>query len=1382
MALLFGSTYHVEDYFNKSSNPGWHSWPLSHSGASRGPADIARAVEAAKRAQVNFVRVSPQFDAMADSTVPGREAAFWLDLANWTGSNSETGIAWQKTADGVTLDLDAWVNAFAGAGLQIMWAVGYGALWLPYAANGPNGEAKALETDPSPISGLNNQQMMAKYYAAYAGELAKRYGSAVSWWELWNEWTFYSSGSFKGFYDWSIDAYREMFANAAYEIKQYQPGAIVGWNCEQTDKIAGSSNWGGTPADQFFRANSGSPSYTDFNYQLGLHPGIYVRPVDVCDIVIPHVYPDRAGSGQVPENYLNATQQIVNRITIANNSIRARWNPPGVNGGVSSGNVNTASAYTSGIAGSSTRGNKFFVLGEFGWHAVPAGHTTYTSRQVSENKQAALTARVILESMTSTIGTSPDATLPLLRGAMQYDMVNDGPTPNAGATLPSPNDAQFDERNYGLFLHSTNYDGSNNLNGDDTYKIKPSGQMWSNLKRMLDRSEYKAPTRTVSILSGTTGRILLDFPANSANIKLWVVWCYDTTNKYGAVAALTSNQTINVGTRNVQSLNLYGTVQTNLTKDGSNNVVVTANEEPLFIIDQGVVLTAPNAPASLAGTVITPTRVDLTWGNVANEDGYVVQRQTVGATVGFVDISGNLAADTVAYSDTAAPANASLQYRVRAFNPNGISAYSNVLSISTAPPLPAAPGNLQATAISPTSVQLNWTDNATSETAYDVERGVGAAPSSWTVLTTALAPDSVDYLDTTASVSTTYTYRVRARNTGGTSAYAQSNATTTLPPAPTAPSGVTASQPSGSSPTTRITWTNGTGQTSLEVQRRVGAGSYAAVSGPLSAATVTFDDTSAVAGTTYDYRVRAINSGGDAFSGSVTFTPTVVGAPAAPTNVVANAVSPTSVGLTWTDNATNETAYDVERGVGSSPSSWTVLTTALAANSVAYTDNGATAGTTYTYRVRSRNGAGTSAYGTSTSVTTPVSPPSAPTATTAVAQSPTSIQVTWTAPAGATTYQLERLPPGGSYTLLSSGAIGTLSFLDTTASPQQTYSYRVRGVNAGGNGAYGPVATATTPAAAPATPTNLRLAGAVSPNAVPLAWDDIATNETGYKIARRPVGGTFADLPISLGANTVSYTDASVTQNTTYDYQVRATGSSGDSAGSNILTVAVPLAPPAAPTNLIASTVSFNSVTLAWTDNAGNESSYLIERQAPGETGFTQIQQVGAGATTYIDPTVAASSIYSYRVRASNGAGNSAYSNAVTITTTSAPSGGATRGVTTVRDGSSIIATLLYPPDARWQLPRARVYSLARIPTRLLYATMTLRYGFVPQTLMSQLLALPTDREIDFYLPVMTNSTNTVRWSWVRGVFQLPTDDIAQFTPDQWDSCTFTLTSAREVG
>ena len=76
-----------------------------------------------------------------------------------------------------------------------------------------------------------------------------------------------------------------------------------------------------------------------------------------------------------------------------------------------------------------------------------------------------------------------------------------------------------------------------------------------------------------------------------------------------------------------------------------------------------------------------------------------------------------------------------------------------------------------------------------------------------------------------------------------------------------------------------------------------------------------------------------------------------------------------------------------------------------------------------------------------------------------------------------------------------------------------------------------------------------------------LAWTDNSTDETGFNIERKVGTGTFA-LLVSVGANVVSYSDSSVTDNTTYCYRVNAFNGAGASAYTPEVCVTTPAPPP----------------------------------------------------------------------------------------------------------------------------------------------------------------------------------------------------------------------------
>jgi predicted phage tail protein len=124
------------------------------------------------------------------------------------------------------------------------------------------------------------------------------------------------------------------------------------------------------------------------------------------------------------------------------------------------------------------------------------------------------------------------------------------------------------------------------------------------------------------------------------------------------------------------------------------------------------------------------------------------------------------------YSNTGLTASTSYSYRVRAYNAAGDSGYSNTASAVTqaAPALPAAPTSLVATAVSRSQINLTWTDNATNEDGFKIERCKGSTCTNFAQIAT-VGANVTSYSNTGLSSNTSYRYRVRAYNATGNSGY-----------------------------------------------------------------------------------------------------------------------------------------------------------------------------------------------------------------------------------------------------------------------------------------------------------------------------------------------------------------------------------------------------------------------------------------------------------------------------------------------------------------------------------------------------------------------------------------------------------------------------------
>jgi C1A family cysteine protease len=99
-------------------------------------------------------------------------------------------------------------------------------------------------------------------------------------------------------------------------------------------------------------------------------------------------------------------------------------------------------------------------------------------------------------------------------------------------------------------------------------------------------------------------------------------------------------------------------------------------------------------------------------------------------------------------------------------------------------------------------------------------------------------------------------------------------------------------------------------------------------------------------------------------------------------------------------------------------------------------------------------------------------------------------------------------------------------------------------------------------------------------------------------------------------------------------------------------TPVTPSSPPATPGALTATPASGSQINLSWIDNSDNEDGFEIERcLGAGCTNFVRIASVGAEASAYSNTGLSGNTTYTYRVRAYNAAGDSAYSNTTGATT-----------------------------------------------------------------------------------------------------------------------------------
>ena len=424
---------------------------------------------------------------------------------------------------------------------------------------------------------------------------------------------------------------------------------------------------------------------------------------------------------------------------------------------------------------------------------------------------------------------------------------------------------------------------------------------------------------------------------------------------------------------------------------GNDNYYLSANSTPNNVPAGGAIIGGSYGEAYGTATLATNT-----WAHLAlTYDGTTVRLYVNGTQVSSTPKTGSIATSTNALtigSDTLyGQYFQGLIDDVRVYNIALTAAQVQTdMNTPVGPSVgdtqaPTAPASLSATAVNSGRVDLSWgasTDNV-GVTGYRVERCAGSGCSSFTQIA-APTGTGTTYSDTSTSASTSYTYRVRATDAAGNLSGYSPNATAITPAstdtqAPTAPGSLTATAVDGAR--VDLSWgasTDNVGVTGYRVERCAGSGcsNFAQIAAPTGTGT-TFSDTTAVAGTTYVYRVRATDAAGNLSGYSPTATATTPSpdtqVPTAPASLSATAVSSGRVDLSWgasTDNV-GVTGYRVERCAGSGCSSFTQIA-APTGTGTTYSDTSASASTSYTYRVRATDAAGNlSGYSPTATATTP---------------------------------------------------------------------------------------------------------------------------------------------------------------------------------------------------------------------------------------------------------------------------------------------------------------------------------------------------------------------------------------------------------------------------
>ncbi len=222
---------------------------------------------------------------------------------------------------------------------------------------------------------------------------------------------------------------------------------------------------------------------------------------------------------------------------------------------------------------------------------------------------------------------------------------------------------------------------------------------------------------------------------------------------------------------------------------------------------------------------------------------------------------------------------------------------------------------------------------------------------------------------------------------------------------------------------------------------------------------------------------------------------------------------------------------------------------------------------------------------------------------------------------------------GGPYTLVGITGQDVTSHTITNLKQGTKYYYILRAVNnTGASGTTSVVSASTIPDdLPPSIPSNFRISSSSS-TSVTLAWNAASDNIgiQGYDIFINDVKSY-----VTTGTSFVCYNLSSSAGG--YNFYVKARDVSGNSSGAtNIVYAMMPSTIPSrpeAPSNVVATALSYSKIKLTWVDNSNAETGYQIFRSTNPNTGFAPVNILPSNATTYTDSvSVNPGTTYYYRV------------------------------------------------------------------------------------------------------------------------------------------------------
>ena len=269
------------------------------------------------------------------------------------------------------------------------------------------------------------------------------------------------------------------------------------------------------------------------------------------------------------------------------------------------------------------------------------------------------------------------------------------------------------------------------------------------------------------------------------------------------------------------------------------------------------------APTNLLVTTLSGASIELVWDdNSAGSSSTEIERSL--DPINFTSYA-SVSPGTDTFTDNNVQIGVRYYYRVRAFNGNVFSGFSNI-GAAVASNVPIAPSGLTATILSPSEVRLDWIDNASNETGFRIELSSILSDNIFLEAGTPGA-NTEQFIITGLESNQVYFFRVRASNIEGDSPFSNI-VEVEMPPSggdnvPVPPEDVLAE--SVSETQIRLTWQDNINDDAIyKIERSQGDPNSFIEVDRLPAGTSNFIDKNLQPEAFYFYRIIAANSDGNA--------------------------------------------------------------------------------------------------------------------------------------------------------------------------------------------------------------------------------------------------------------------------------------------------------------------------------------------------------------------------------------------------------------------------------------------------------------------------------------------------------------------------------------